>query len=159
MQEEEKLPLLVLERFAYTDMGTFGRMNVAGITLYTVERPWLDNKPSVSCIPEGIYKCHPRWYNGGGYQAIEVADVPNRSHILFHIGNNMHDSAGCILVNSKLGSLEGIWSGLGSKAAFAHFMQHLNGRFALQIKQYQPFPSEFLETLRDNDDDTDESAK
>lgn len=155
MNEELKLPVLELERFAYTDMGTFGRMTVAGVTLYTVERPWLDNKPSISCIPEGVYRCHPRWYNGGGYQAIEVADVPNRSHILFHIGNNMHDSAGCILVNSKLGSLEGIWSGLGSKPAFKHFMQHLNGQFAVHIKQYKPFEPEIL----NNDAESDETDK
>ena len=152
---ETQLPVLELERFAYTDMGTFGRITVGGVTLYTVERPWLDNKPSISCIPEGLYECHPRWYNGGGYQAIEVANVPNRSHILFHVGNNMHDSAGCILVNSKLGSYENIWSGLGSKAAFKHFMQHLNGRFAVNIKQYVPFAAE----LPNNEPESDENDK
>lgn len=129
---------LKLTRFAYTDMGTFGKINVDGITLYTVERPWLNNKPSISCIPEGKYVCEPRFYNGGGYDALEVTNVPKRSHILFHIGNTMHDSAGCILVNSKLGTLKGVWAGLASKPAFELFMKHYDKRFELTIEQYKP---------------------
>lgn len=127
-----------LERFAYTDMGTFGRISVDGQTLYTVERPWLDNKPNVSCIPTGTYQCKPRWYNGGGYPAVEVCDVPNRTHILFHVGNTMNDSAGCILVTSRLGCLGGLWAGLASKNAFKLFMEHYEKDFELEIVNYQP---------------------
>lgn len=125
---------LTLERFAYTPMGTFGKIVVDGAVLYTVERPWLNNAPSVSCIPEGTYKCKPRRYFRGGYDAAEVTGVPNRSYILFHKGNTMMDSAGCILVCSSLGCLNGLWAGLGSKQAFAVFMDEYGGKeFELTI--------------------------
>ena len=130
---------LTLTRFAYTDIGTFGKITVDGQTLYTVERPWINNAPTISCIPEGSYACQPRWYIRRGYDAVEVTDVPNRTHILFHIGNTMNDSAGCILVNSSLGFVHNMWAGIGSKVAFNTFMQtYGNTNFTLKIKQYKP---------------------
>lgn len=117
-----------INRFAYSDkFGVFGEMDIAGTRLVTVERPWLDNKPNVSCIPVGKYKVVPRWYNRGGYAAMEVIDVPSRSHILFHIGNTLHDSAGCILVTSQEGCIGGIWGGTGSTTAFNYFMEKVGG--------------------------------
>lgn len=119
-------------------MGTFGIILVDGQILYTVERPWLNNAPGTSCIPEGSYKCEPRWYNGGGYQAVEVTNVPKRTHILFHIGNTMNDSAGCILVNSRLGYIDNMWAGVSSRVGFNTFMEHYNKEFRLIIKGYKP---------------------
>jgi hypothetical protein len=46
---------IVLERFAYTPIGSFGRLMFPEFQCYTVERPWLDNKIRESCIPEGEY--------------------------------------------------------------------------------------------------------
>lgn len=129
---------LCLTRFCWSDLGVFGQIMVDGQRLYTVERPWLDNRPSVSCIPIGKYQCRPRRYMRGGYDAVEVCDVPGRTHILWHKGNTMHDLAGCIAVTSRLGTLRGIWAGLDSAAAFALFMAHYNREFELEIRQYQP---------------------
>ena len=129
---------LVLTRFCYSDMGTFGRITVADATLITVERPWLDNKPNVSCIPEGEYECRPRFYYRGGYDAVEVLNVPGRSHILFHVGNTMLDVQGCIAVTSRLGVLGGLWAGLDSKTAFSAFMERFNREFGLRIERYRP---------------------
>lgn len=131
-------PDLTLTRFAYTPFGVFGEIYVDGQQLFTVERPWLDNRRSVSCIPAGIYSCRPRRYAKGGYDAVEVCSVPDRTHILFHRGNRAHDSAGCILVTSRLGCLDGIWAGLASKQAFALFMEHYNREFELSIRVYEP---------------------
>ena len=50
---------LTLTRIAYSNMGVFGQLEVDGQALYSVERPWLDNKRIVSCIPEGAYLCRP----------------------------------------------------------------------------------------------------
>lgn len=111
-----------LTRFAYTNMGTFGEMYLDGVRLVTVERPWINNEPNISCIPKGTYLVKPRYYNRGGYKAMEVCDVPQRTHILFHIGNTMHDSAGCILVTGREGVVNGMWAGIGSKNAFGYFM-------------------------------------
>jgi len=126
---------LILTRFAYTDMGTFGSMLVDGQTIYTVERPWLNNARNVSCIPIGNYRCKPRFYNRGGYPAVEICDVPNRSHILFHRGNTMHDVAGCVALNYGLGcsGQENLWCGTDSFTAFTLFMEHYEMDFDLEI--------------------------
>ena len=60
---------VLLERFAYSPMGTFGVLTVDDFECYTVERPWLDNKPRESCIPEGVYRLELGMYNRGGYPA------------------------------------------------------------------------------------------
>ncbi len=125
--------IIVLERFAYSNDGTFGYLELPnGEVLCTVERPWLNNQKSISCIPVGEYQCVPRRYNRGGYDAVEVVDVPNRSYILFHKGNFVRNSRGCILVNSSHGGNYTDWFGVDSKNAFDIFMKYSEG-FILKI--------------------------
>lgn len=134
-----------LERFAYSPMGTFGTLWLPDNELvYTVERPWLNNEPRISCIPEGVYECIPRRYNRGGYDAVHITNVPNRSLILIHKGNTMHNVEGCVAVGAHLGSLEGTWAVLNSANAFTMVMQWANqqfdrdGKFTLDICR-QPY--------------------
>ena len=124
-----------LERFCYADGGTFGDLTTPeGRRFATVERPWLFNRKSISCVPVGEYKCKPRFYHRGGYKAIEVCNVPDRTHILFHIGNFVRNSNGCILINKSFGAINGEWCGLSSKTAFSSFMSELGGsNFTLKI--------------------------
>lgn len=130
-------PDLVLSRFCYSEMGVFGEMMIEGQKLYTVERPWLQNLPSVSCIPSGEYRCVPRRYNRGGYDAIEITDVPARTHILFHRGNTLNDLAGCIAPGTALGFINGVWAVKRSSVAFGILMDAYGGReFGLRIQQY-----------------------
>lgn len=131
-------PDLVLTRFCWSELGVFGELYVDGQRLYTVERPWLGNQRSVSCIPLGFYDCQPRRYHRGGYDAVEVCNVPDRTHILFHRANTASDLAGCIGVASRLGCLENTWAALGSRPAFELFMRHFNRPFVLEIRSYQP---------------------
>lgn len=129
---------LVLTRY-YTPSATFGQFSTPdGITLYTVERPWLNNAPGISCIPERIYVCEPRRFFRGGYDAIEVTNVPGRTYILFHIANLPRDVLGCIGVGSRLGALGQDWAVLDSRNAFALFMSHYGAGFTLKIQQYKP---------------------
>jgi len=127
---------IILERFCYSENGTFGSLILPdGSELATVERPWLNNKKSASCIPIGNYDCGPRLYNRGGYEAVEVLDVPNRSYILFHKGNFVRYSKGCILVNSYHGAVGDEWCGKSSAVAFKAFMDEVGGQsFRLIIK-------------------------
>ncbi len=110
-----------LQRFAYSDLGTFGRLLLPSFSCYTVERPWLNNRPFVSCVPEGTYRLEPRRYNRGGYETLEITGVPNRSLILIHKGNLPRHVQGCVAVGRRLGCLEGTWSVLESAQAFAAF--------------------------------------
>lgn len=118
-------------------MGVFGRMMIEGQQLFTVERPWLQNQPSVSCIPSGDYYCAPKRYNRGGYDAIELLDVPRRTHILFHKGNTLHDLAGCIAPGTDLSFINGVWAVKNSAVAFGMLMDAFGDReFRLRIQQY-----------------------
>ena len=87
---------------------TFGRLEVNGLTLFTLEPPWQDNEPRLSCIPEGIYPLQlrespivRRTSRGEFFEGWEVANVPGRTFIMFHVGNWVKDTEGCILVGER----------------------------------------------------------
>jgi len=123
--------VLTLERFTYAPWATHGRMWIDGKVVYTVERPWLDNAPSISCIPDGYYTCRPRRFFRGDYQAIEILNVPGRSHILFHIANWPEELEGCIAPVSKITGR----GGSKSRFAFNHLMRYYGHQaFMLNIR-------------------------
>ena len=62
---------------------------------YTVERPWLDNTPFKSCIPTGVYETE-NIIRPSGKPAVSLNNVPGRTHILIHPGNEVYDVVGCI---------------------------------------------------------------
>ena len=87
--------IINLQRFAYLPKGTLGRGELNGYTFYTVELPWKDNAPNVSCIPEGLYKL--RWDTTGRIREVpELVAVPNRTHINIHVANEPEELHGCI---------------------------------------------------------------
>lgn len=104
--------ILRLERYSWTDEYTEGRLftSVTGEKAhiaYTIERPWLDNQPNVSCIPEGIYdiRQHKRPSGerafiliGNGCCAYphQVNEQSPRWGILIHAANHPHEIEGCI---------------------------------------------------------------
>lgn len=112
-----------LERFAYTPYGVFGRLMFPEFQCFTVERPWLDNRPRESCIPEGEYDMVLGRYNRGGYAAYEIVGVPNRSLIKIHIGNTMDDLLGCVAPGKALGWVENKWAVTSSRVAHTEFME------------------------------------
>ena len=89
---------LTLARSYLTDK-TAGILFDDNIKLATLERPWLDNAPTISCIPEGTYIV--KRDKMGKYQWFAVQNVANRTFIELHEGNKVSNSAGCILVGIK----------------------------------------------------------
>jgi hypothetical protein len=81
----------------YYPNGTNALLFVNGIRIcYTIERPWLYNKPLISCIPEGRYPVMERWSPRFGFHLL-VTGVPSRSLILFHPANDAATQLkGCI---------------------------------------------------------------
>lgn len=69
----------------------------SGFRCVTLERPWLDNEQSISCIPEGTYTYFYRDSPTNG-PVLELENVVNRTHIQIHIGNWVKNSVGCILL-------------------------------------------------------------
>ena len=129
-----------LDRFAYSPMGTFGRLTIGDFQCFTVERPWQDNKPNVSCIPEGTYPLKLRESpiikrtTGGAFtKGWEVTDVPDRSLIMLHVGNTMADVEGCIAVGAALGWVAGRWAVTDSRKAFTLLMEALSASNAWML--------------------------
>ena len=86
---------VVLQRFCYHPNATLGVIRLDGEVFYSVERPWLDNAVSVSCIPVGTYEMGWRESPRFG-ETWHVKDVPDRTYILIHAANFAKDVEGCI---------------------------------------------------------------
>lgn len=116
-----------LTRLESTEAGTFGVLRHNGqVFCLTLEPPDRNNAPDISCIPTGRYGCRrvrsPRFG-----PTFEVADVPGRTHILFHQGNVAADTNGCVLLGSRYGVLGRVRGVLDSGAAFDAFMARCSG--------------------------------
>lgn len=106
--------LLELRRFSSSP--TFGYLVCGDHSFFTLELPWKNNQVRTSCIPVGGYKCSVIISPKFG-QVIYVKDVPGRSEILFHTGNKLDDTEGCILVGGAL-EIKSQIPLTGSKKAF-----------------------------------------
>lgn len=104
----------------------------------TLERPWLDNQPEVSCIPAGQYDCRKVQSPKFG-ETFEVANVPGRSAILFHKGNVDTDSHGCILIGEAFNPVLGKPGITQSGEGFAEFISllRMTDKFPLTIVEVQ----------------------
>lgn len=130
-----------LTRFVTSEFGTQGHLEFDGFECRTLELPWLDNEPRVSCIPAGVYtsSLYPSSKFGLVYV---IEDVPNRDGILIHQGNfagnkalgHKSDVEGCILVGQKFGVLEGQLAVLNSRKTLLALREFLNNEpFELTI--------------------------
>lgn len=89
----------------YYPGGTNGSLHVYGILTalcYTIELPWHDNKPGLSCIPEGRYAVKMRFSKKFLTHMI-IEGVKDRALILIHPANNaVKELKGCIAPVRKL---------------------------------------------------------
>ncbi len=83
---------------------TMGRLFIDGIAQAdTLERPWMDNKRGVSCIPPGTYgitmTVSPRF----GRPMIRLMGTDPRWGILIHAANEVQQLQGCIALGKRHG--------------------------------------------------------
>ena len=127
--------MITLTRFAYGPQATLGRLRVKDRVFYTVERPWLGNRPFESCIPEGVYSCEP--YTSPRFPNVwELQEVPGRSKILIHAGNYASDVEGCIAVGTGLAP--GGWWVMQSRRALQDLRDMLPPEFELNVTHFVP---------------------
>jgi len=127
---------LTLKRIAMADNAVFGVL-LLGTQPFalTGERAWKNNESNVSCIPAGTYKC-AKIYSPHFGNVIQVLDVPNRTHILFHKGNvPAKDSEGCIIVGESFGELGNDTGVLSSQHGFDELMNLAPDAFTLEITE------------------------
>lgn len=106
---------LTLSRFADLPTCTLGRIITDdGPSFYTMEPPWQNNAPRVSCIPPGSYTL--AWVKSNLTAMItahrienawRLLDVPSRSDIVIHPGNEPDNTQGCILLGQEFSMGQG----------------------------------------------------
>lgn len=131
------MDLLLLR--TYLQNGTNGTLRAEGQEICrTIELPWKDNRPRVSCIPEGSYRLRKRYSPKFGSH-FEVVGVKDRQYILFHPANDAaKELKGCI---APVSQHTGEGRGSSSRAAL-HSMKarlfpvlNLGGVLVLTIKK------------------------
>ena len=103
----------------------------------TLEPPKFGNKRRRSCIPAGQYDCKRHYANKLKTNTYMVKNVPNRKFILFHPGNTVKDSAGCILLGERINNYDGKQTLVSSRKAFVKFLDVMDGqeKFVLTIRE------------------------
>lgn len=124
---------LTLLRVEEGDSGTFGVLLIDGeFFCVTLEPPDRDNRECISNIPPGHYEC--RKVNSPKYgETYEIANVTNRTHILFHAGNTVKHTKGCVLLGKEVGSLRGDRAILNSGATFRRFLYLMDGASKVRL--------------------------
>lgn len=113
--------------------GTFGVMLIDGHAFcVTLERPWVNNEKQVSCIPVGEYSA-VRITRPSGQVTFMIVGVPNRSAILFHPGNTIEDSKGCVLLGQFWEKLRENRAVKNSGHTFELFMRELEGEETVKV--------------------------
>jgi len=134
-----------LFRLQRSDQGTEGILVVDDFNCKTLELPWRNNQPQISCIPAGEYNVEIRLSNKYG-RIYWVRKVPDRTYILIHSGNFAGDVSkgfkshvmGCILLGKKRGFLGGQVAVLNSRITVREFMETMD---------YEPFTLSIQETF------------
>ena len=78
---------VTLIRGPSTDEGTFSTLKFGDVTIHALELPWRSNRPLVSCIPLGSYRCEVKHSPKHDADVYWVLDVAARSAIEIHSAN------------------------------------------------------------------------
>lgn len=108
-------------RRTYSKLYTSGELTLPdGEVISSLELPWNNNRPNISCIPEGEYFFMRDLY--GRHTYFKVLGVEGRSHIEFHPANTVGQLQGCIAPALKINN--GI--GVASRTACEKMIQFYN---------------------------------
>lgn len=102
---------------------------------YFVERAWKNNRPSVSCVPEGTYnlaitdspKFGRSYYLESEPLGVTLYGPSIRTHILIHKANTASELQGCLAPGMGLGYMSRQWAVTRSGEAFKALMFEFGG--------------------------------
>jgi hypothetical protein len=72
----------------------------------SLELPWRNNLPDISCIPTGLYYVKKTNSPKFGSDTFEVMAVPGRKYIRIHPGNFTRQIEGCILLGERFADID-----------------------------------------------------
>jgi hypothetical protein len=124
------------------DIATVGKFTdrFGNVICKSMELPWKDNKPSISCVPAGTYDLQlyqsPRYGNSyhlvnEGLNVSITGENTTRSHILIHPANCPSQLQGCIAPCKSYGILDinhnGQYelAGLSSRKAYSELIEYI----------------------------------
>ncbi len=130
--------IVELIRLEESEQGTFGVLRIdKEVFCCTLEPPDRENKQNRSSIPAQQYLCKPvESPKFGG--TFEVTYVPGRGQVLFHAGNIVDHTEGCILIGQHFGKLQGQRAVLNSGDTFRKFLRQV-GRESFHLTIYERF--------------------
>lgn len=119
-------PVFKLKTNNIEGIATFGMLYdpLGQFICRTVEREWLNNEPSISCIPESIYDMVFLESPSKGMcihlisdnASVTVAGPSVRTHCLFHSANWAKELQGCIAPGLKLNDSWGVQDSVAALA-------------------------------------------
>jgi len=124
---------LTLTRFKYGSTETVGRLvsDTQGPIFWTIENPWLDNAPNISCIPEGLYYLERYDSPSHGADTWQFINVPNRTFCQIHVANYASDVSGCIGLGVQV--MSGMGGVSNSRDAMSQFTDMTAGLNSLKM--------------------------
>jgi hypothetical protein len=119
------MKIVELIRLEESKEGTIGALKIdKQCFCWTLEPSDKLNKQNVSSIPAQQYICEKVVSRKYGTTFL-VLNVPNRSSILFHPGNTIDDTKGCILLGKHPSKLRGKRAVLNSGFTFKQFIHEM----------------------------------
>lgn len=131
--------MITLVRERTDEQGTPGWLSLGPWTAHSLELPWLNNQPNISCVPAGIYDMEmvkTRNPIGGRSHLYLIKNVPQRSGILAHAGTFAGDKSkgfktsvlGCILMGYAMGIYQNQRAIFHTRRAIGDFMNITGGK-------------------------------
>lgn len=92
---------IYLQRLSSSSRGTIGRVTVpAELFNGTIPLVFHSLEPSIPCLSVGKHKCVYSWSNKFNKHMCFVEDLQHVG-IMFHVGNTVKDTSGCVLLGSN----------------------------------------------------------
>ena len=121
-----------LTRVLYYDKCIIGRLDIYDgplkvFSCKTLERPWVENKNKVSCVPAGSYPVVLEYSAHFKRKLNELKLVPGRSEVKIHVANFVTQLEGCIAVGLSVGDInkDGIPDMVSSRVALDRMQEAL----------------------------------
>lgn len=133
--------IVTITRTKSTKDATYGNLRVIQndkvlFECKTLERPWVDNKNNVSCIPPGTYDVMKTYSNRFKKPLYLIDKVPGRSGVRIHPANFVSQLEGCIALGDKFADInnDGILDVTNSVATQKKFDEVMNNMpFKLEL--------------------------
>jgi len=105
------------------------------MTLGSLELPWKENAPLISCIPKGKYHVKTTYSSKYKRDMWEIMDVTNRSGVRIHSANFYFEIEGCIVLGLSQDDInkDGKMDMVSSRKAIKLAQKYLGKEFTLEI--------------------------